>query len=216
MRWLTFLFTVFCLPQFALAGFFYRVESGNFQSDGINPTSGSVNVYLFTDNPTVDLAAVPLVDSFTVSLAVDSFTGSISSVDFPSLGAIGAPTGIYSTPLFATSPIVLTNDFQAGFERLIVSSNFGEANRPTFNNAGLFTVNFTVPTNQIGTFRIVPTNSDGFFSDLDPDGVAAPFTPTLQGGTITITAVPEPGSMVLLAVGGTLVGYVSRRRRRRV
>ncbi|AMV30638.1 hypothetical protein VN12_00885 [Pirellula sp. SH-Sr6A] len=193
------------------AGFFFQVENVNLVSDGVNPTVGSANVYLFTDNPAIDIASFPTITGYGVSLQPTSFSGlSAAQVQLTSATFSSAPFA----PLFPSAPTVTANEV-GGLERMTVTTNFGDLalNPSVVNNAGLFKVNFSVAAGATGSFSINPINSAGppSFESL-MFGATGSVNPGLTGGTVTISAVPEPGSMLLLAVSGSLVGIVARRR----
>ncbi|XZE44567.1 PEP-CTERM sorting domain-containing protein [Pirellulaceae bacterium SH467] len=193
------------------AGFFFRVEDVNVVADGVNPTVGSANVYLFSDNPAIDIASFPTMTGYGVSLQPTNFTGlSAAQVQLTSATFSSAP---YS-PLFPSLPTVTANEV-GGLERMTVTTNFADLalNPSVVNNAGLFKVNFSVAAGATGTFAINPINVVGApsFESL-MFGASGTVNPGLTGGTVTISAVPEPGSMLLLAVSGSLVGLVARRR----
>lgn len=198
------------------AGFFFRVENVNLVADLVNPTVGSANVYLFTDNPAVDIASFPTITAYNVSLQPVNFSGlSSSQVQLTGATFSSAPY----TPLFPSAPAVPTNEV-GGLERMTVTTNLGDllVNPSVVNNAGLFRVNFSVAAGASGSFQINPINvvggAGGTFESA-MFGNTGRVDPGLSGGTVTITAVPEPSSMALLAVSGAVVGYVARRRARR-
>jgi hypothetical protein len=178
----------------AHAGYFFNVQGGTFSNDG---ATKSVNVFVTSNNPAVDFPIA--VNGYQASLQATGLVG-ISSVTF--LPASTAPT-----PLFASTPTTVS---AAG--PLVVSSNLGDSATLTATT-NLFRLNFAVPAGQTGTFSLSFLDSTQFASELNTTvGGADLINNTTVGSSITIVAVPEPTSLILLGIGG--VGFALVRRRR--
>ena len=193
----------------SFAGFFFNVESATFSQDlanPLNPTSGSVNVFITSDNPAVDFATPPNINSYVANLDASGFTGTISSVTFQPATISTAP----HTPLFPSTP----NTFLLGTNSVGVSTALADLglNPPLFNNAGLFRLNFTVPALQSGTFNLSFVDTAARPTDLVSSTTFSDISSGFNGGTITIAAVPEPSTIFL---GGLALAGVAVARKRR-
>lgn len=187
------------LPQ-AQATIIFNVGSLTLNSDGINPTSGTVDVFLTTDNPGADVGT--LLGGFQAHVAAGSFTGSISGVTFgvPTKPSVAHPDQF---PAQAFSPIPFPPDIAGG--------SIGAA-APFVANSGLMTVPFTVAVGQSGSFTLSFVTGPPVATELYDAGFSTIGT-NFQSGTITINAVPEPSTIALGALG--LIGFAGARWRRR-
>jgi hypothetical protein len=76
------------------------------------------------------------------------------------------------------------------------------------------TTNTTIPTPEVGPFQILLQASDTYLLTLHADSNISNFnnlaTPTGDFASITITPVPEPGTLAV--VSGVLLGLAGRKR----
>ena len=171
-------------------------------------------------NHVIDAAPLQTIDLMIVSndVADPNITGfNLRAQLGDGLGAQPEPifTEVdYSSGLFAGLPVTITGGPLAGNEQFIqgsvVFNNTGDAVAP---NGLLATV--TIDATGFGageTFDFLVAGTDiGQDSDLILSGGGS-LVPTIANGTITISAIPEPGTAsCLLAVGAAIA---CRRRRR--
>jgi PEP-CTERM motif len=165
--------------------------------------TGSFNVVLIDTGGTFSVAG------FSVELSVPA----ASDVLFTSVDALtGIPPYIFgslqSVPFsFDTFP---TNHFVAS-DALLTAPGFVTLNPGDV--FGLAHVNYSVaPTAVAGSS--VTVSLDNILAGTSLSDVAgAPIPFTTQNGTIRIAGVPEPSTLVLGALGGTVLLVSSRRRR---
>jgi hypothetical protein len=113
-----------------------------------------------------------------------------------------------NTSNFSTNPAQLSAN-NAGNNSIVYP------NASTPNEILLGTFTFTPVST--GTLTITANNINPFFSN-DVTGTGQDLTSLITGGqtaTINVTAVPEPGSLILggMFAAGLVGGYVRRRRR---
>lgn len=198
-----FLSVVMCCASMVLdshrgaAAVVFTVDSKAVEPTGVGPTMGSIDVYLQVSDESLGID----VRNWTSRVLATNFTGTITSVE---LGPVSEP--ISRVDLFPDSPVAPTPGTDSGG-----GSSFADESNPSlFDGAGLMSVAFHVPAGQTGSFDIVFATVSGnslFDSGFQP----IPFTS--QGAKISVSAVPEPSSL-LFAVGAISIGGYVRLRRK--
>lgn len=194
IRLATFIAAVFCVCDVSRAALVLRIES-----PGPVAAGETVNVTVFASSPD---------DSSTLSSY--NLTFDVGGDGFGTPAGLGSPTVTSGTVFGNASLTNNTNpmfnfDFSVSDDAATGSFDLGPEEVDLFTlsfdttAAGVFNLDFVNPTSPVNLFEVTGQNVDN---------------PTLLNGAITVTAVPEPASSSLLAVG--LGGYcVARRRRRR-
>ena len=174
-----------------------------------SPQNGSFEVWVQEENGDVGVQAYNLGIKQSPT-GIVTFTGVGVSVDQPSLfqtGGVGqVPTDrTLNNPATFTvgKDIYLTDDFAPGG----VSTNAPVDNA---DRNGLFTVNFTVPANAVGTRSLLAELNPNFLGFFAANGSDVPFRFAEEGGSITINPIPEPATLGLALLGLPLL---ARRRR---
>ncbi|WP_037248894.1 PEP-CTERM sorting domain-containing protein [Rhodopirellula baltica] len=189
-----------CFATACPAAVTFTIDDDSFISDGVNPTTGIVDVYVTADGGDIG----DQVAGWNAFVNAANLTGTISGVTF---SAISEP--VSHVDLFPGSAVVpQTVGVTAGG-----SSNFSDTSNPAlFDDAGLMSFQFSVATGQTGSFDLVfneiPTG-------MSRGGGGGSFAEAFSPGSITISAVavPEPSSLLALSLLGVgLGGQASRKR----
>lgn len=187
------------------------IQLGFDQSSLINTggNSWSIGLIVSLDNVgNADLTSPPRVSSVNVSMSFSPTAVGLNFVDAvaPTSGAIFTGSTTYSSG----SPNLNTQLFASAISNTAATD-------PFLSNGGkLMTVNFTVNGVPEGTYGIQldPTIDGGTFYTLNGGGGAAIAFNSVANGSISITAVPEPTSLVtsmaLITAGGA---YFYKRRK---
>ncbi len=155
--------------------------------------------------------------------------------------AASAAVVIDSSTMVTSGPTTASNVTTIGFTEANLSTpTFTENLVFTNTLAGLYSLTLTTSSPAIdftsailtglgGPFNLVPISDDGiteFWRLTAPAGLdAGQYTLTINGsnsgagslgGSITIQAVPEPGTWAMLLIGFGAVGFAMRRRRQPV
>jgi len=173
-----------------------------------SPQNGSFEVWVQESGGDVGVQAYNLGIKQSPT-GIVTFTGVGVSVDHPSLFQT-AGVGQIPTDRTANNPATFT----AGKD-IYLTDDFAPGGTPTnapVDNAtrnGLFTVNFTVPADAVGTRSLLPELNSNFLGFFAASGADIPFTfaPT---GSITINPIPEPATLGLALLA---VPLLARRRR---
>ena len=173
-----------------------------------SPQTGSFEVWVQESGGDVGVQAYNLGIKQSPT-GIVTFTGVGVSVTHPSLfqnagvGQVPVDRTVNNPATFTVGKdIYLTDEFAPGG----VSTNAPVDNA---NRNGLFTVNFSVPANAVGTRSLLPELNPNFLGFFAASGADVPFT-FAPGGSITITPVPEPATIGLALLGLPLL---ARRRR---
>ncbi|HEY1598611.1 MAG TPA: PEP-CTERM sorting domain-containing protein [Pirellulales bacterium] len=165
--------------------------------------TGTLNSGTFeVDNPPDGFASVKLTGNATISVLGVSDTLTGHSVNPNNGSQFNGPFELDSTSLSTNGTTFTGADIGLSAEILILSTSDMAANYAT-TLAGPGTYSGQAG-NSVG--YEFATASGGFFQLTSP--------PT--GGTVTIAAVPEPGSLVLSCLGTVGVALLAFRKRRRV
>jgi hypothetical protein len=185
----------------AQAGFVYAFDPGaSYTSSG---GSINVNVYLVETDSNGTLASQGL---FSAGVSLSPNNSAVAQVT--SATNITPNSGFANNRSTVSSSAAVLQADNAGNNSIVYpnASTPNEILLGTFTFTPLATGTFTITANNISSFA--SNNVTGTFQDL---------TPLITGGqtaAITVTAVPEPGSMILggLFATGLLGGYIRRRR----
>ena len=182
----------------AQAGFVYGFDSSSYSSGG--GASVTVSVYLIETDSNGTLQSQGL---FSGGVSLNNSNTSIATVTniTPNSGFAN------NTSNYSGNPAILSAN-NAGNNSIVYP------NPSTPNEILLGTFTFTPIAN--GTITITANNISPSFSN-NVTGTFQDLTPLITGGetaTITVTAVPEPGSMILggMLATGIAGGYLRRRR----
>jgi len=174
-------------------------------------TFGFVDVFVLYDGL---LPPGAMVGSYNFELnLVPSATGKVRFVD----AVLTAPSTSSSlsprTPLFAgQNPLEITFNYPLPGQNIQVADNLPGINQSValVNNRALASIRYEVLAGASGSFNFTFEPSNTFLFD----GSNSPLTLTsLQSGTITITAIPEPGTFLIAPalLGLGLVYYGKRK-----
>ena len=195
-----FAFSCGLIPVTAFGTVRMRVADETFLADGINPTSGTVDVFVeFVEPLGTPPNPFPFADpgdptlSWDIqTLSITNFTGSISSVT-PTFGAGN----------LLDVPGVTSNLFVGGTGPFFLQGIANGTPSPTLDAGDTFVqIDFEIPAGETGTFDVLfnGVSQFGIFDDQSPFN--QPYTNVgVLGGTITI-AVPEPSAFLFLALCG--------------
>ncbi len=192
-------------PSQAMAGFVFSVLDTTVEQNLLGPTTGVFNVLVTPTGPDIGTQVI----SFTANVNLGGLSGGITAVNF------GAPFDPVAFDLFpaAGSPVINNSHPIASPLFIVGTSDSGIAGPVTLTSTmGLFSVPFSVAQGEIGSFTVNFTTpaQDPFYLNAIADSNFNEITPTVQSGTVTITAVPEPSSLLLIA--GVAGGIAARRR----
>ncbi|MFO0889620.1 MAG: PEP-CTERM sorting domain-containing protein [Isosphaeraceae bacterium] len=202
-----------CLIGLAVLGAYFGTE-GSAQAAGIKITGGGLKP--FGDPFYFYILEFYLEDGYQV-LATDTITlHSLAGVEYPD-STTGAPGGVPSGP-WATTFVNLPSGPIPGYAPPTIVP-FADV---TFINAGPAIANAGPGDDYLGQFKVLtaislPELPPSYFVDINwtanihtIDG--DPFTAT---GTVRLTIVPEPASLILLGAGvGVPLLWTIRRRRK--
>ena len=178
----------------------FNIENKSIASTPGNPTSGFVNVFI-----TAGAGDLPLsVIGAQAHITPGAFTGSITGVTF---GVMGEAIGL-------ADQFPVANVFAVGASPGNVAGGTAQGTgTPLVSGSGVFSVPFTIAAGQSGTFRLNFVPGGPVATELYDSGFNTVQGVQFVGGTITITAVPEPSSIALALIG--TIGTVAWRIRRR-
>jgi hypothetical protein len=205
-----------------------EVVFGNLGNSGTSSLGSSVTD--FGNNPPITNLTQRLAQGFTTGasseyLTVQSITLGLFAAT-PPAPTIDMTVGIYandggkpaSSASFTSSSVSIgdTGRYVFGFANAVLDPSTSYWIVPSTASTGSWVENFssTAPSVRngsgyayLGTLR---------FGDLDEEGppVAWYSAPTKQGLAVSITAVPEPSTYALAAIGAGLAGLVGWRRRK--
>ncbi len=156
-------------------------------ADGVNPVSGSFEVFLTLTGD--DLTSPPDLSSFNIEFSVAS-----SNITFDEAVAP------MSTPLFTDGSLM---NFSMDDQTIEAGHDiFSEtpSSVAAFDGAALIKVPFTVAAGTFGTFAL-NTGSLNEFTNAGANSLAASFV----GGSISVSAIPETGAWKLFGLISVLV-----------
>ncbi len=210
-------------PQLLRAGIIYNVSRGGGTESLYNTSIYAGNTFLTTSSPSI-LNSISLYLAITPTSIGDTdyFPTGTLNLDIYEAKASSIP-GLYvpnlSTSKLATASLNvegLTNGIAAftpftysGINAITLSANtnyafYLDATSVSFNDAEIRYL-----TNDTS----LPANGNFFQSDWAPEGDAG----LAISGEIDVTAVPEPGTMILfgvtMAIGGAVAVFRKRRKR---
>ncbi len=179
------------------ADMLFKVADQTFVSDGINPTTGVIDVFLAFDSATSGGANPGVAGDQVLSwdiqtLDFTNLTGGITDVSETfTIGNLFDPANTKNLTTSGSSPYTLQGVASGGTTPTLDAGD-------TF-----FRINFSVPATETGTFDVVfnGVSQFGIFDELDD----AYTNVGVMNGTIAISAVPEPSSFLLL---GSIVGVI--------
>jgi hypothetical protein len=143
-----------------------------------------------------------------------------SSTAAPASTDVGNSNDVnFQTPLYLTN--YTTGDGATLASEMYNGDTYSNTDVATLNATyGLANVQFTIAAGYSGTVYLV-WNNDGIASDSYAPfyelstATVTPIDPNLVTGSITVTPIPEPASVVLMLLGAVgLVGYGVRRTRK--
>ncbi|MCA9168518.1 MAG: hypothetical protein KDB23_12670 [Planctomycetales bacterium] len=184
-------------------------ESKTFIADGVNPVTGTFDVYL--DVPSAD--AGQLLLSWNVTSFVSSATGTIDPSDVvfnPSNLGNNSPQFDPVAPhldVFPFDGIILpTSNLAIVNPKIAFSSDAGAAVSVSQGTThGLVQIPFRVPAGEFGTFTVSLYNVETAIFNDEFSEIAS----TLGSGTITISAVPEPSAFLFLGFS-VVIGFAMK------
>ena len=201
------LFAAACFACNANADFKITIPDVSFVNDLVNPTTGSFPVLLEVDGAGAPNVGAP-ISSYNFQLDVTAVGGGLTTVTSLTGSAGDLFTGV-------TSQEFPFSVFDQGVSPLGFSEGATSLAQPTAPAPGtlnttivLTNIAFSVPAGQIGTFDVDFTGLEIFddgFPTADPYLAVAG-----TGGTVTITAIPEPSSFLLFTLIGTVAIVVRK------
>lgn len=189
-RYLGSLLALLAVGSIANAGFEFNIvpSSNTYVSDGVTPVSGYFDVVLNLTG--ADLLNPPTdIGSFNFAYTAPSALG-ISSVT--NLGT-GVGGGLLNGQVFDSTT------YPNATNLLYAKDSLGTP-FVAFQGAKLARFNFTTSATT-NTYNITAGNS--IFQQLGTSGGGVLGPLTVNGGTINVTAVPEPSSLAFAAIAGT-------------
>ena len=194
------LVSIMCFVPKANADIIYNIQSLSLVQNVSGATTGSVNVFVTATTPDIGLSVI----GAQINVRLSGTTGGISGVTF------GGPQEA-ANDLFPLNPLTPVN---AGVLN-VAASTTGAAPVLLPASAGLMVIPFSVAQGQTGTFTLSFDNSQAALNNfLVTSGFVERSPGVFNAGTVTITAVPEPTSILLLGGVATLFGVRRWNKRR--
>lgn len=179
-----------------------------------NPSSstfGTVDIFVLYDGLSPPSAMVGAYN-FELNL-VPAATGQVRFIDAVLTSPATSSQLIPREPLFAgQNPLEITINYPLPGQNIQVADNLPgmNASTPLINNRALATIRYEVLAGASGTFNFTIEPSSTFLIDGSNDPIAIS---QLLPGSITVTAIPEPGTILF---GSLFVGIVLYRKLPRV
>ena len=176
----------------------------------------TVHVGVFvTDDGAAPTGSATAVNAYGVGVFVDPTT---PGATFGGATPTDTGTGFQAPQFLGDDNFFDAGDYLANQQSVFVVNNLTDAAAgqvPAFGGSGLFQADFTIPADALpGTTYalLVDDDASSFSTPADADGNSTNLPFTRIAGTITVTAVPEPATLALLAAAPLMA---TRRRRPR-
>lgn len=193
------------LPVVSQAAIIVTPESKNIISNPLTSTEGFFDVFLDvtgTDAP-------PAIGGFSVAVNRSGGEGQLFFLAPKVTTDILPPGGVQLPRPQLISANFFVPEAEQSANRAVASAFLTTGSAQATDNVGLVRIPFTIPAGARGTVQI-QVDPDPFTGTALGDPNAQPVEFTTAVGTITITPIPEPAGLSVLALGGLLA---LRRRR---
>jgi len=125
-----------------------------------------------------------------------NFLATGAGLSFTMLTSTSTATPLFPAPLDGSSSLTAT--VHPGWR--VNANDDVDSNIPEFNNAGLAKISYTIATGNLGTTYPMTFDAQGSALTAIATFDGTPYDVTLEGGSITVTAIPEPDAFALLAL----------------